>query len=81
MQGRRLPDGDLAERFEPGDYQLAHGRRALWVCLPDGTFGRLDERWTITELWDETVTVTPSIHHDVPGGWHGYLTAGVWASV
>lgn len=34
------------------------------------------EPWTITEHDDGTISVTPSIMD--PGGWHGYLTRGVW---
>ena len=84
MQGRRLPDGYLSDHFgafEPGDYMLAAGGKALWVALPTGVFGRLDERWTFTEEWDGSLTVSPSIHDTSPGGYHGYLTRGVWTSV
>jgi hypothetical protein len=84
VQGRRLPDASPqhqahADRFERGDYQVAGSGRRLWVCLPDGAFGILDERWTWSEDAAGALTVEPSIHHE--GGWHGWLRAGVWESV
>lgn len=88
-QGRRVPDGTDLEEYRPADY----GRRGAhwWVCLPTGVIGRLDERWTITEHEDGTVstdeprqgptiTVNPSIF-DSPAGWHGWLDHGVWREI
>ena len=65
---------------------------ALWVLLPrTGTQGRipavghghvvdgvLEPEWNIVENSSGTVTVTPSIDERA-GGYHGYLTDGVWS--
>lgn len=53
-------------------------------CAPDGMGGRLDPSiHNVVEHEDGTITVTPSIDFSKrkPGGWHGYLTRGVWRSV
>jgi hypothetical protein len=78
-RARRRPVGPLALDFEPGDYQVTRDGKAMWVALPNGCFGRLDERWTWAEAGNGHVTVTPSIHEE--GGWHGWLEAGWWRSV
>jgi hypothetical protein len=82
MQGRRLPDGRRAEKFEPGDYQLSETGNCLYVALPTGEFGALpwgtEKGWTWVEEDDGTLTVTPSIHDTSSGGYHGWLQRGVW---
>lgn len=66
---------ELAQKGAAGHWQ---------VTTPDGHVGRLDPKiHTITEHEDGTITVTPSIDMSQrhPGGWHGWLTRGVWRSV
>jgi hypothetical protein len=79
MQGRRIPDGSPVSALEPGDY-VRRGSR-WWLRLPldhdRGLAQALDDRWTVTEHADTSVTVSPSIH-DRFVGWHGYLERGVW---
>jgi hypothetical protein len=93
MQGRRIPDGEWWNHavhpapWQPGDYgmQGAH----LACLLPDGTGPCMlpsqdteaDVRWDVTREDDGTITVSPSIWHDAPNGWHGFLERGVWRSV
>jgi hypothetical protein len=36
--------------------------------------------WEITEHEDGTITVRPSIADPEPGGWHGFLSRGVWSA-
>jgi Family of unknown function (DUF6527) len=78
-RARRLPQGDLALGFEPGDYQLSRAGNAVWVALPNATFGRLDERWSWSETSSGHLTITPSINEE--GGWHGWLQDGWFKSV
>jgi hypothetical protein len=89
MIGRRIPDGEFLERYgaselQDGDYgfiENEHGDdgRVLWAMLPGGSGAfRNDGRWTVEEHDDGTVTVSPSIWHDKPHGWHGFLRAGEW---
>lgn len=94
MQGVRVypnADGwlDPNEISKPGAYgkvDAKHGgSRVSWwqVTAPDGHAGCLDPKiHTVVEHDDGTITVTPSIDmsHFVPGGFHGWLTAGVWRS-
>lgn len=55
MQGRRVGPEVIPPDYEPGDY----GKRGhrWWVCLPTGILGHLDERWTVQEHNDGTVSV------------------------
>jgi|HubBroStandDraft_6_1064221.scaffolds.fasta_scaffold678389_2 hypothetical protein len=86
MQGRRLPDGPMADHFEPGDYQLSEGATNLYVALPRSPPGRPafamlplgPGGWSVTEEEDGTLTVSPSIHDTDEGGYHGWLERGVW---
>ena len=61
-----LPEGtcfclDLRERNDKGWYGEG------WVVDGDASSG---------EAFARTVTVTPSIHINAPGGWHGWCTRG-----
>lgn len=79
IQGRRLPDGFHShEESQAGDYWRAPD--GAWeIRDPNGSVGRLGGH-TVVEHDDETITVTPSILDPDPGGWHGYLTRGVWTA-
>lgn len=96
IQGARVmpnSDGwlDQNEMAKPGSYGHATNDRVKdtrvgwWeVTAPDGSMGSLDPAvHTITEHEDGTITVTPSLDFSKrkPGGWHGYLTRGVFRSV
>lgn len=86
MQGRRVLfrpgfPGDFAE---PGDYcKIPPGMDpradAAWYLLdPSGRPGAvLTSKHTITEHEDGTISCSPSLV--MPGGWHGFLQAGVWS--
>ena len=93
--GRRVhcnQEGYLSEEInKPATYGRAsaervRGTRVGWwqVTTPDGHVGGLNpEVHTVTEHADGTITVTPSIDMSQrhPGGWHGWLTQGVFRSV
>lgn len=90
MQGRRLPDGPMADHFEPGDYQLSESGKTLYCRLPHSPAGReafaalpvnvpdSERAWTCTIEADGTITISPSIHDTDAGGYHGFLQHGVW---
>jgi hypothetical protein len=50
----------------------------IWYLVdPTGHAGAvLSGIHTVTEHIDGTITITPSLV--MPGGWHGFLTRGVW---
>lgn len=77
MAGRRLyanEDGKFGW-MQPGDYYFDG---YVWVIRdPNGKLGSIGEH-TVTEHEDGTITVSPSILDDAPGGWHGFLERGVW---
>lgn len=78
IKGRGRPDGTPPQDLEPGDYALYEGQ--WWAMLP--VAGRptphvLDDRWTVEEHEDGTITVEPSITDEFMG-WHGRLERGVW---
>lgn len=83
-QGRRVdPDTGIID-LAPGDY-CWDGGPILWGAAPDGSICRIDERWSITQHEDGTVSVGPtapgemfSIWVNKPTGWHGFLERGVW---
>lgn len=80
MRGRRIADNSDARDAEPGDYWFvdwtATGRQ-LWFRDPLGNAGRVVTH-SVTEHADGTVSVVPSIWDKDEGGYHGYLTEGVW---
>lgn len=80
MKGRRVhPNGSGRLTLAGGDY----GKDIdglWWVRPPGGRAGTL-EGHIVTEHEDETITVSPSIWDDHPGGFHGYLERGIWRSV
>jgi hypothetical protein len=89
LQGRRVEWPDDWRESEPGDYvkvpdgegpRRPDGQPTWYIRDPDGKVGTL---WThtVTEHEDGTITVSPSILDNSPGGWHGYLERGVWRSV
>ena len=82
LTGRRLADDFDARNAEAGDYWFAtwhkrDGGRELWFRDPFGHPGRVSTH-TVEEHDDGTVTVMPSIYDTDPGGFHGWLTKGVW---
>lgn len=79
MNGRRLPDNSDPRDAQPGDYFFVDwtGTRQLWFRDPIGNPGRVTKH-EVSEHDDGTITVTPSILDDDPGGYHGHLTRGVW---
>lgn len=83
MNGRRIyPNAEGYLNFEPGDY--GQDKAGGWWCMTPQTIagrfaGSLIDH-TIVEHEDGTITVTPSILDPRPGGYHGYLTNGVWNS-
>lgn len=79
MKGRRIyPDKDGNLRLAEGDY--GKDGRNVWVCRPPGCHAGDLSNHTVTEHEDGTITVSPSILLDEPGGpgWHGYLERGAW---
>lgn len=94
--GRRLPDGspifeDGVER-QAGDYLRREDAVYIWIprmdCYGAPSLFRVDDRWTVTENDDGTLTVDPSLLMypiqnegcDVKE-WHGYLRNGVLEEV
>lgn len=81
MNGRRIPDGEWqAHAAQPGDY-CRTGEHVVWAMTPTGEYARFDERWTITENPDGTLTINDSLRlgqPGEPGHYHGTLTGGVW---
>lgn len=85
MIGRRV-----YPNTEDGNYRgLAAGDYGKWkdqwlVCVPTGSIGRIDSKWSVTEHEDGTITVSPSIEvstkHVPELYWHGFLKKGVWES-
>jgi hypothetical protein len=84
VKGRRLPDGfDDRPEFTwaevlPGDYWKRRDG-SFYLNSPDGEHGAVNERWTVIEHEDGTITVSPSIWFNTPRGWHGFLKAGIWS--
>lgn len=77
--GRRRDPADYLD-LEAGDYTVRAG--TAWVCLPTGVGPANLRTWELVEHDDGTITVSPSIQDSsAPGGWHGYLEAGVWREV
>lgn len=82
---------DPAKIDQPACYGRAtaprvQGSAAGWwqVTTPDRHVGSLNPAvHTVVEHEDGTITVTPSIDMSqrTPGGWHGWLTRGVFRSV
>jgi len=80
-------NGNMWEHeWKCGDYGKAENGD-WFLKVPEERLGgfyhlKLDNRWTITEHDDGTITVNPSIL--IRGGpdgkveWHGYLVHGVW---
>ena len=96
VQGIRVypnPDGylDPAEINKPAHYGRATADRVRdtrigwWeVTTPDGMVGSLSPQvHNVVEHEDGTITVTPSLDMSQrrTGGWHGWLTRGVFKSV
>ena len=94
MKGQRMPNDTPGPEIPVGGYARqpwlegerapasAAGRGGVWyVRDPIGGLGMIGrEAHHITEHEDGSITVTPSIHNTAAGGWHGFLTAGVWRS-
>jgi hypothetical protein len=81
VQGVRKPDGTPVHELVTGEYSLTEQGTAVWLCNPDGVFGRVESpKWSITVEDDDTITVHPSILWTEEGGWHGYLERGIWRS-
>ena len=81
MMGRRIqpnPDGNLT--LAAGDYGK-DSSGLWWVRPPTGHSGVVGESTghVVTEHEDGTISVQPSILDDSPGGYHGFLTHGVWS--
>lgn len=84
--GRSAPPGTVVratwyDGFAARHPQADAGLEAWMVALPDGG------EWTTTQeatgggFWTVTgtvpkITVTPSIFHNAPTGWHGFITNG-----
>lgn len=88
MQGRRVEQSTFPPDLEAGDYMLAKGDSGdWWFRDPNGSLGRLDQRWTFTVHEDGTLTVgagasgKKSIQKDEPGGGHWLLEHGVWSAL
>jgi hypothetical protein len=88
IEGRRVDSLDALER--EGDYctmQKDGAISSLWMILPrTGTRGRIaavghgtdEPEWEIDEGEGGRITVKPSIDEG-EGGYHGFLTDGVWS--
>jgi hypothetical protein len=85
---------DPTAMAEPGAYgrtmlpaqELAdHPRLGWWeVTAPDGTQGSINpEKHQVIEHADGSITITPSLDYSKlrSGGWHGYLTRGIFTEV
>lgn len=81
MQGRRLPDGEIAGEacFEPGVYGRIKENGDWHACTPPGMLANLAAH-DVVEHEDGTITASPSILVSDGTGreWHGYLERGVW---
>lgn len=83
MKGRRVewPDDripiDQEKYMVPGDYSGPWD--GLWLMeAPNGDWGTLQNRHTVVEHDDGTITVSPSIQFETGRRWHGYLERGIW---
>ena len=86
---------DPSDIAQPGAYgktdlpekdELKSMPRLSWwqVTAPDGTEGAINPlKNSVIEHDDGTITITPSLDysHLHPGGWHGYLTRGIFTEV
>lgn len=87
MQGRRIefrpgfPREGLAGDYCKVPDGLDPREDGCWYCMdPTGGAGAiLPSIHTVEEHPDGSITVSPSLV--MPGGWHGFLRAGVWESV
>lgn len=78
MIGRRLPDGwHSFQDSQAGDYWKTPDGR--WeIRDPLGNAGGIGKH-KVEEHEDGTISVTPSIWDPDKGGYHGFLTRGVWS--
>lgn len=87
MQGTRVAfRAGFPSGFRTGDYckvpaSVDPRPGQVWYAMaPNGDIGAiLQKHHTVAEHEDGTITVTPSLV--MPGGWHGFLHAGVWSEV
>ncbi len=79
MQGTRLPDNTPLREIKSGEYSKNTwtGSISWYIRDPLGGGGCLDNH-NVVENEDGTITVSPSILDDGPGGYHGFLEKGVW---
>lgn len=77
-QPAELVIGEYGRQKVPGG-----GLSGPWyVSPPGGGVHRLNERWTVEEHPDGTITVHPSINvTSDEHAWHGWLTRGEWKGV
>lgn len=91
LQGKRVA---WRPGFAGGFGGVTRGEAGDYCKVPPGIDPREDDAWyiidpanrvgailpslhRIEEHEDGTITVSPSL--DCPGGWHGWLKAGVWS--
>ena len=64
--------------MQPGDYSGPW--RGMWLLrAPNGDWGSIGQKHSITENSDGTITVAPSIQFEIGQRWHGYLRQGTWS--
>lgn len=85
--------GPLPEDASPGwepMYRVGYAKDpygdgdSRWWVWPPGLYSAfpLDDRWTVQQHEDGTITVSPSIAVGKDGGdYHGFLTAGEWRQI
>lgn len=84
LRGRRVTLKQFYdnEYRQPGDYcgpiKSEDGPEGAWyICDPKGQVGGLYNH-KIEEHGDGSISVSPSILDNSPGGYHGFLEHGVW---
>lgn len=91
MQGKRVDfkDGFELPHLSPGDYGKDSKGRWWASCPVEGGAGCMltcpgENRWTVVEHEDGSITVSPSIALmdnsgvNKPYRWHGFLERGIW---
>jgi hypothetical protein len=80
--GRCAPPGAMIRADWYDDFSSHPQKVESWVvALPDGGEWITSQRATDGQHWTVTgtppdITVSPSIHHNAPTGWHGFIRNG-----
>lgn len=76
LKGKRRDEGIDPVSAKPGDYW--HSDFHWYGCLPNGAVTRLDDKASVIEHADGTISVEPSLDVNPAIGWQGDLRLGVW---